>query len=69
MVGERGFEPPTPWSRTWEGTVLLPKQGARKVRLELREHHDKQGQFLGYSNLSCTPNMLEIMRSSSRDTR
>jgi hypothetical protein len=45
----------------WEGTVLLSKQGACKVRLELREDHDKQGQFLGYSNLSCTPNMLEIM--------
>jgi len=46
---------------TWEGTVLLSKQGACKVRLELREDHDKQGLFLGYSNLSCTPNMLEIM--------
>ncbi len=45
----------------WEGTVLLSKQGACKVRLELREDHDRQGQFLGYSNLSCTPNMLEIM--------
>ncbi len=23
LVGERGFEPPTPWSRTWDWRVVL----------------------------------------------
>jgi hypothetical protein len=23
LVGERGFEPPTPWSRKWDSVVVL----------------------------------------------
>jgi len=46
---------------TWEGTLPMNQEPC-KVSLELREDHDKPGQFLGYSKLSCQPTMLEIMQ-------
>jgi len=46
---------------TWEGTISLNQEPCN-ISLELREDHDKPGQFLGYSKLSCQPTMLEIMQ-------
>ena len=36
MVGERGFEPPTPWSRTRCSTRLSHSPTCAKAREELR---------------------------------
>jgi len=46
---------------TWEASLPM-KDEPCNISLELREDHDKPGQFLGYSKLSCQPTMLEIMQ-------
>ena len=46
MVGERGFEPPTPWSRTASGKISKPAKKSWGKRGVESEHHSL-GRLLG----------------------
>jgi energy-converting hydrogenase Eha subunit F len=49
---------------TWQGGVAL-KRGTCSFKLDVRDSHDKDNPFAGFSSLSCAPTMLEMLHKST----
>ena len=56
----------------WVGNVAIPNRAAPNrpaacmLRLEVRDNHDKDHPFAGFSTLSCAPSMFEMLDKRAR---
>lgn len=56
----------------WVGNVAIPNRAAANrpaacmLRLEVRDSHDKDHPFAGFSTLSCAPSMFEMLDKRAR---